>query len=255
MCTAMYQNNTLARTVDRQGSIEEHRVIGKKRSVGGVILAEGFAESGEIWIDGMNAGGLMMAMLNYRRELTDESARPAENTKIHPGALIPAVLDVCDNTADAADFLASVTLTDEAPAMFPHYILADTAGNCIIFENGKAIANPLGVLANAPSFDEQMRLLPDLTAELPEIVWNVSSESRFQRAAWLKTHARLQTAADFMHLLDSVSVPDGADPRKGYRTLVKTVMSPADGMYIFSTESHREPQSIRIGQTGEFRLI
>ncbi|MBQ4353553.1 MAG: linear amide C-N hydrolase [Clostridia bacterium] len=253
MCTAIYANQTLARTVDRQGSIAEHRVIGLEHFIGGVIVTD----DRKIWIDGINDAGLMIALLNYRRELTRESTDcgKAERTRLHPGEVIPAVLSRCTDTAQAAAYLGSVSLTEDAPVMFPHFILGDRNGHCIVFENGKILENPLGVLANAPSLCEITASLPDLSAPHPDIVWNMSSESRFARAAWLRSHCRsADTDTAFMNILDAVSVPVGADERPGYRTLVRAVLSANRGTYAFSTEENRTIRCIQFGQTGEFRL-
>lgn len=256
MCSAIFSNQTLARTTDRQGSLAEHRITGvqtiSSAYIGGTITTP----DGRIWIDGINDSGLMAALLNYRKELTEESAEDAPKNKIHPGKLIPTVLENCRNVKSAADFLRTVTLTEDAPMMFPHYILADKSGNCTVFENGKIIGNPLGILTNAPSFGEQMQSLPDLTAETPAIPWNHTSESRFRRLAWLKTHAPVpETPTDFMNLLDAVAVPIGMDPKPGYRTLVRTVMGANDGTYSFCTEKDRAIRTRHVGETGEFPLI
>lgn len=252
MCSAFFHHTTLARTTDRQGALDEHSITAGKNMIGGTIVTP----QGKIWIDGINASGLMIALLNYRKEMTAETAGSSYKIEIHPGRLIPAVLESCANAETAAGFLQSVTLTADEPEMYPHFILADKAGNCAVFEDGQVIQNPLGILTNAPSFTEQLQYLPDLSADSPAIPWNYSSEARFRHLAWLKKHVRKpQTYTDFMNILDTVSVPDGADPRKNYRTLVKTVMSADEGVYAFCTEANRTVRFIRFGETGEFPLI
>ena len=54
MCTAIYRDGILARTVDRTAEGGEHFAVVRENYAGGVIRGA----FGEIWIDGINGSGL-----------------------------------------------------------------------------------------------------------------------------------------------------------------------------------------------------
>ncbi len=248
MCTAIFWNGYLARTVDRQGNCREHRILIKDGYMGGVILTH----SDPIWIDGLNERGLAIALLNYEKDLSyPQSAKPNPAFRLHPGQLIPYLLKRCGTVKEAAPLLREIALSADAPEMYPHFLLADTAGECAVYEGGNVLFHPLGVLANAPSLDAQMGLLPDLTARDALISWDHSSPSRFQRMAWLKHHAVPPASqGDCMELLATVTVPAGMDPRPGYRTLLRVVLCPEQGLYTYSTACGQSAKTLSLAQSG-----
>lgn len=248
MCTAVFWNGFLARTVDRQGSCKEHRILIKEDYMGGVILTH----SDPIWVDGLNKRGLSVALLNYEKDLSyDRAADPGHAHRLHPGQLIPYLLKRCGSVAEASPLLREIALSADAPEMYPHFLLADTAGDCAVYEGGRLLVHPLGVLANAPSLDAQMSLLPDLTARDALISWDHSSPSRFQRLAWLKHHAAPPASvADCLSLLATVTVPAGMDPRPGYRTLLRVVLCPKKGLYAYSTDCGQNLRTLSLGRAG-----
>ncbi len=227
MCTAIFKNSFLARTVDRIGSIDEHFIISRNGYIGGIIRNT----YGEIWIDGMNSYGLMAALLNYRKELTNESSYSTDSIKLHPSKLVPFLLENCHNTKEVSRAVSSLQLTYQEPEMYPHYIIADKSGACCIYENGKVFDNPLGVLTNAPSFPEQLSLL-----KAQEICSDdfYSSKARFRRIAMLQERVKIQSVSDCFDLLTSVTVPQGADKRHKYRTVLRCVMSQSTMTYSYA---------------------
>ncbi len=202
-------------------------MIGTGNCVGGVIKNS----FGEIWIDGMNSYGLMTALLNYRKEMTEECAKVKNRIKLHPGKLIPYLLENCRNTLDASETIASLELTADFPEMYPHYVIADKRGKCVVFENGKVYENTFGVLTNAPSFPEITECLKENSFDKTDFY---SSESRFVRVAHLRERVRVGSTSDCFDFLSSVSLPDGADDRLGYRTLLRSVMSADDMTYSYA---------------------
>ena len=250
MCTAIFIDGILARTVDRDGLLGEHFAVVRENYAGGVIRGD----YGEIWSDGVNRNGLMTALLNYRKEMDREIHSFREDSeKIHPARLIPRLLGECGNTDDAEKLLRTMELSEDMPAMYPHYIICDAAGKCIVYESGRVCENPLGVLANAPSYGEQTERLCTLKESGHPLPWDHTSFSRFCRAAWLREHAdKPVTMSDCFALLDALAVPKGMDPRKNYRTLLKTVMSASDGTYSFADEENRTVRSVRIGECGSW---
>jgi len=245
MCTAIFRDGILARTVDRDGLLSEHFTVVREDYAGGVIRGQW----GEIWIDGLNKSGLKIALLNYRKELTEEIHGSDDGIEtIHPARLIVHLLRSCADTKEACRMLASFRLSEDMPRMYPHYMIGDDSGRCIVYESGRIYDNTVGVLANAPSYPEQAELLSALTDSGKVCPWDHTSESRFCRAAWLRSHAELDSAEDCFALLDTLAVPKGMDPRKNYRTLLKTVMH--NGMYSYEDEKSRTVKSVRIGECG-----
>ena len=252
MCTAIFERSTLARTVDRVGSLREHRIEG----TGDMIFSKILTPDGDVFIDGMNDRGLMTALLNFEKDINDTlHFNSSTKTGVHPARLIPLILEGCTSVKDAEKLLSDVLLTEDAPKMYPHYIICDRFGGCIIYENGRTEENPYGVLANAPSFHVQSANLSEISREKPQIPWSYTSESRFQRIAWMKAHGtRFSSPTDYMNLLDTVAVPEGMDPRKGYRTLIRSVMCAETGNYSWSTENNRSVRSVSLGTKGIFEI-
>lgn len=227
MCTAIFKNSFLARTVDRIGSIDEHFIISKNGFIGGVIR-NGY---GEIWLDGMNRHGLMAALLNYKKEMTRESSYDSRKATVHPSRLVPLILESCKDTDEAKSALLSLRLTHNEPEMYPHYIFAHKSGSCFVYENGEVYQNSLGVLTNAPSFPKQVSL-SKLQSKADTDFY--SSTARFSRMALLKDQVSIQSTYDCFDLLTSVAVPQGADKRHGYRTVLRCVLSGSDMTYSYA---------------------
>lgn len=247
MCTAVFKNFFLSRTVDRVGRIDEHRIIGKENYVAGVIRND----YGEIWIDGMNKHGLMTALLNHRKELTNECSCGKNRIKLHPGKIVLHLLENCRNTREASEAVLSLKLTSDEPEMYPHFIIADKSGECIVFEGGKVYENKPGVLANAPSFPEQIKLCSTNMANENEFY---SSESRFRRMSWLSKRTKTESVSDCFDMLTVVAVPEGADHRPGYRTVLRSVMSADSMTYSYAAGCSGKIQSVSVGSEFDISL-
>ena len=247
MCTAVYNNEgILGRTVDRTGSSAEHFVFCGGGFAGGMIRNA----FGEIWIDGMNEYGLTAALLNYRKEVREEKIG---RRKISPAVLIRELIENCKNTDDAGAMLREIELSCGEPEMYPHYMICDTDGGCIVYENGKIYKNPVGVLANSPSFGEMLALHDRMAAE-ERIYWDHTSESRFLRMAHLRKRTPLAGIDGIYAALNSVSVPMGFDPRENYRTVLRNVMAPERGLYCTAEGCSGCVRCVRLGKKGVFSV-
>ena len=227
MCTAVFKNQFLFRTVDRIGSIKEHCIIGRKNYIGGVIQNN----YGEIWIDGINKHGLMTALLNYRKEIANECDGSKNRIKLHWGKFVLYLLENCRDVKDASNAIMSLHFSSDGPEMYPHFIITDKIGRCIVFESGKVYENTYGVLTNAPSFTEQVEKLKMCTSDRNDFY---SSESRFSRIAQLSKRVKIQSIGDCFDLLTAVTLPEGADDRPGYRTILRSVMSSDSMTYSYA---------------------
>ena len=205
-----------------RGVDRHHAILGMAHVAGGYPL----------YYDAMNEHGLCMAGLNF-----EGFAHYGGTARDQVAAfeLIPWVLGQCGNLTEARVLLQNLTITDEAfspalPTARLHWLLADRTGALTIeamADGLKIWENPVGVLTNAPPFDEQMRHLAGFMHLSPRQPHNhiypecdltlyslgmgamglpgdLSSTSRFVRAVFTKGHAERGGVEQFFHLLDTV---------------------------------------------------
>ena len=199
-----------------------HAILGMAHVAGGYPL----------YYDAMNEHGLCMAGLNF-----EGFACYGGNGRDRVAAfeLIPWLLGQCANLREARELLKNLSITEESfsaeyPAARLHWLLADRTGALTIESLADGLRvwkNPVGVLTNAPPFDEQMRHLGTFLhlsprqphnhiypeCELPlhslgmgamGLPGDLSSPSRFVRAVFTKSHAENGGVEQFFHLLDTV---------------------------------------------------
>lgn len=204
-----------------------HAILGMAHVAGGYPL----------YYDAMNEHGLCMAGLNFEGFARYGSTR---RDRVAAFELIPWVLGRCGDLQEARALLQNLSITEDAfspelPAARLHWLLADRTGALTIeamADGLKIIENPVGVLTNAPPFDEQMRHLaafmhlsprPPHNLIYPEcdlklhslgigamgLPGDLSSPSRFVRAVFTKGHAERGGVEQFFHLLDTVRQTKG----------------------------------------------
>ena len=200
------------------------------------------SEGCPLYYDGMNEKGLAMAGLLFSGNAVYQ--KPAVFRENIPSwALIPWVLGQCETVAEAKKLLVRTNLTDTpfSDALSPtplHWMIADkneaitvecTAGGMKVYDN------PVGVLTNNPPFPFHLQNLTqylNLTAEVPEnrfshtmelepfsrgmgaigLPGDLSSASRFVRAAFVKLHSVSEEKGDvsqFFHILGAVEQQRG----------------------------------------------
>ena len=188
---------------------------------------------------GLSAEGLMFKTAKYSSARGDNCFASFE--------LIPYLLGTCGSVREARAKLGEIKVTDEAlsPAFPPsplHWMICDQK-ECITVEieegEVRVYDNPVGVLANCPSFDKQLFNLnnyPTLSPKDPKdsfspdfalfsysramgtrgLPGGLDSESRFVRAAFSKLNASKEkdekkAVAQFFHILRSVYQIKGLD--------------------------------------------
>ena len=200
------------------------------------IMGMAHVENGyPLFYDAMNEAGLCMAGLNFTGFA--RYGHPGRD-RIAPFEFLPWVLGRCEDLDGAKSLLQSICLTrtDFSPAL-PcarlHWIIADRSGALTVESTGDGLHiydNPVGVLTNDPTFPHQLKLL-DREADLPG---DLSSPSRFRRAAFTKTHARsVDTVTDFLQLLDTVVQVPGCNGEM--ETLYSSCCDTENGIYCYST--------------------
>lgn len=241
------------------------------------ILGMAHVEDGyPLYYDAMNEKGLCMAGLNF---VGFASYRCGGQDPVAPFELIPWVLGQCDDLTQARCLLTHTALTEtdfsqRLPAARLHWIIAHQTGAITVesMEDGLHIHdNPAGVLTNNPPFPEQMRHLSlyshlsPLSAvnhfpfELPVISrgtgavglpGDLSSPSRFVRAAFTKLHAESRETdplSQFFHILGSVEQVKGCCRLENggmAHTLYTSCCDTRRGIYSFTTYGNRRITSI-----------
>ena len=170
-----------------------------------------------LYYDAVNERGLAAAALRFPLEAVYHKMGEGKQG-IPSHALIPYVLSRAATLDEAVSLLQNAVITDEAvdatlPTTPLHWILADKTGAVTVesvCEGLKIYENSVGVLANAPRFPEQLVAMDE-----SKIKGDYSSTARFGRAAFYKTHTVIgdsaeEAAAEFLHLMETVSMPKGA---------------------------------------------
>jgi penicillin V acylase-like amidase (Ntn superfamily) len=165
----------LGRTYDQFGDLAANRVIGVPPGAGcsPSLHPEGEAPSGRyaytgmavlgfgepILVDGVNAAGLMGALLHYPEYAVYPKKAEPEKTAVHPGRLLAWLLCRCAGVREAVEAMNAITLVDEPIQGKPlpaHYILSDKTGETLVIEpdaGGVHIhRNTIGVLTNSPDY-------------------------------------------------------------------------------------------------------
>lgn len=188
-----------------------------------------------LYYDAMNERGLCMAGLRFRPHARYPGG---EGAQIAPFELIPWVLGQCDSLGDARDLLERTALCDldfssGLPNTQLHWLIADKSGSMTVESTADGLhlyENPIGVLTNDPTFPHQMALLRrggDLPGDL-------SSPSRFRRAAFTKTHAHtVGTVTDFLRILDTVTQVPGCNGDMSTR--YSSCCDTKNGVYCYTT--------------------
>lgn len=212
------------------GTLHRHyAIIGMAHVAGGYPL----------YYDAVNEKGLAMAGLNFVGNAVYHPAAP-EKDNVAQFELISWLLSRCASVREAKDHLSRLRITGDnfSPALPPaqlHWLLADRE-QAVTVESVAAglqvLDNPVGVLTNNPPFPTQLFHLNNfahVSASEPEnrfspklalehysrglgglgLPGDLSSQSRFVRAAFTKLNARcgsgeLESVGQVFHILGTV---------------------------------------------------
>lgn len=251
------------------GCLERHYAI-----IGMAYVADGYP----LYFDAVNEKGLAMAGLNFVGNAV--YGKPLqEKDNIAQFELIPWVLAQCESVKEARALLDNLHLTDtpfsdELPPAQLHWILADREEAVTIEsvkEGLKIYDNPVGVLTNNPTFDQQLFRLNDYMHLSPKdpvntfsdglslqtysrgmgalgLPGDLSSRSRFVRAAFTKMNSRSgdseeESVSQFFHILGAVAQQRGCcEVGEGkYEITIYTSCCNADkGVYYYTTYQNHQ---------------
>ena len=293
MCTAVtYQTKDFyfGRTLDYEHSFAEEVTITPRQfpfafrhhSVNAAHYAIiGMAcvmENYPLYFDAVNEKGLGMAGLNF---VGNAHYNPpiAGRDNVTSFEFIPWILSQCASVAEAKRLLERINITNETfaenlPASQLHWIIANKYEAITVesmADGLRVYENPVGVLTNNPSFDQQMFRLNDymhLSPRSPEnrfseklnlqhysrgmgalgLPGDLSSQSRFVRAAFTKMNSRSaetegESVSQFFHILGTVSQTRGCCmvAEGEYEITLYTSCCNADkGIYYYTTYDNHQ---------------
>lgn len=242
------------------------------------------AENYPLYYDAVNEKGLAMAGLNFVGFAVYHDPI-AGKVNISHFELIPWVLSQCATVSQAKEMISHMNITGEAfspelPAASLHWIISDRSGSITVesLRDGLHVHdNPVGVLTNNPTFDDQMFHLNNfmhLSPKEPENMFShhldlrpysrgmgamglpgdLSSQSRFVRASFAKLNSvcgdsEHESVSQFFHVLDLVSQPRGCcdlGDGKYEITLYASCCNADKGIYYYTTYHNRSTHAVSL---------
>lgn len=280
-----YRNNShyFGRTLDYERSYGEEVVFTPRnfllpfRQLPGLdshlaIVGMAHVEDGyPLYYDAMNERGLCMAGLNF---VGFAAYNGKGRDRVAPFELIPWVLGKCESVAQARKLLTHTSLTEtdfseRLPAARLHWLIADWEEAITVesmADGLRVFDNPAGVLTNNPPFPEQMHHLGRFAHLTPlppqnhfpiEIIpisrgqgavglpGDLSSQSRFVRAAFTKLHSLCGEAegiSQFFHILGAVEQVKGCcrlEDGSLEHTIYTSCCDADRGIYYYTTYCNR----------------
>ena len=248
--------------------------------LGTAHVADGYP----LYYDAVNEKGLGIAGLNFVGNA--HYAAPQDGRQnVAQFEFIPWLLRQCATLAEARQLLQAVNLTGTPfsphfPAAQLHWLLADTTGALTLEPTAEGLQiyeNPVGVLTNNPPFPQQLFALNNymhLSPRQPENTFapdvplqaysrgmgalglpgDLSSPSRFVRAAFVRANARAAQTEDasvsqFFHILTSVEQQRGCcelDDGQYEITLYSSCCNADRGIYYYTTYDNRQITGVKL---------
>ena len=248
------------------------------------ILGMARIENGyPLYFDAVNKAGLCMAALNFVGNAKYNQALQ-NKCNIAQFEFIPWILGKCKTVADAKQQLSDINITNtpfspQLPIAQLHWIIADKDSaitvECVA-DGMKIYDNPVGVLTNNPTFDIQLFSLNYLLRLSPEnrlndkinlrpyslgmgalgLPGDLSSQSRFLRAAFTKLHSVSEcdekaSVGQFFHILGTVSQTKGCciTERDGFEyTQYTSCYNTEKGILYYTTYNNRQISAINLNR-------
>lgn len=256
-------------------TLEKHYAI-----LGMAHVADGYP----LYYDGINERGLAMAGLNFVGNAAYGKPREGKDN-IAQFEFLPWILAQCASVREVRSLLENVNITDTAfsdqyPPAQLHWIIADRDEAITVesLRDGlKIYENPIGVLTNNPTFDDQLFYLNNfmhLSPEDPEnrfsdkidlrpysrgmgamgLPGDLSSQSRFVRAAFVKLNSLSgdtegESVSQFFHILNSVDQPQGCchlGEGKYEKTIYTSCCNADKGIYYYTSYENHQISAVHL---------
>lgn len=250
----------------------------------GMIGMAHVVEDYPLYYDGMNEKGLAMAGLNFVGYGAYE--KPKEGRKnVAQFELVPWVLSQCTSVREARQLLQETVVTDTPfseclPPAQLHWMVADSKEAITLepaAEGLRIYDNPVGVLANNPTFPEQLFRLNDYMQISPNppvnlfseklelrpysrgmgalgLPGDLSSQSRFVRALFGKLNSvagasEQESVTQFFHILGMVEQVRGCCRLENGRyeyTVYSSCCNTDKGIYYYTTYENRRITAVNM---------
>lgn len=242
------------------------------------------SEDYPLYYDAVNEKGLCAAGLNFVGNAF--YGKPEEGVQsITHFEVIPWILGKCASVREAEALLKQARIvdtpfSDELPVSQLHWMISD-ADKTVVLESTreglKLWDNPVGVLTNNPPFDRQLfglnrylglsanppenRFAPGVNLEVYSrgmgaigLPGDLSSESRFVRAAFVKCNAVSGTSerdsvSQFFHILGSVEQQTGCcrvGEDRYERTIYTSCCNADKGIYYYTTYGNHQITGVNL---------
>lgn len=241
-----------------------------------------------LYYDAINEKGLGMAGLNFVGN-ADYKEKADGKDNIAPYEFIPWVLGRCAVLEEAKKLLEKINLvnlpfSEKLPAAQLHWIIADKSGSITVEATQSGVHvydNPVGILTNNPTFEEQMFCLNNymsLSAKEPQnhfcsslklhtysrgmgalgLPGDVSSQSRFVRAVFVKMNSvsgdsEAESISQFFHILGSVDQVRGCCELGDGQyevTLFTSCCNTQKGIYYYTTYDNHQITAVDMHREG-----
>ena len=248
-----------------------------------------------LYYDAVNEKGLGMAGLNFPGYARYNPITPGkENIAVFE--LIQWLLCDCATVSECKEKIARMNLADipfndKLPVATLHWIIADSDGAVTLEATAQGMNvydNPVGVMANNPTFPEHMFHLNNymqLSAKPPQnkfakgaalgcycngmgalgVPGELSSQSRFVRAAFVKMNSvsgesEDESVGQFFHILGAVEQQGGCcelESGEYERTLYTSCCNTVRGIYYYTTYGNRQITAVDMHreELDEARLV
>ncbi|MBE6949558.1 MAG: choloylglycine hydrolase family protein [Ruminococcaceae bacterium] len=304
MCTALSFDHFFGRNMDLahpfnhspiyipKGFEYLNRACDKHETVKRSILGMGtMIDNHPAMAEAMNEHGLGCAGLNFTEYAYFEPNPVPNKTNIAPYDFILWVLSNFDTVYEVEEAIKDIELVNipinkKTPIPTLHWMISDKSGHSIVVEKTRerlsSYKNPVGVMANDPTFDwhltnlnEYIKLSPappkatiwsdhpltalGIGAGTLGIPGDFSSVSRFVRTAFLRANLpKNHSLAQFFHILDNAAMVRGGvltEDGAYDQTLYSSCMDLKNGIYYYKTYENNRINAVRFCNDEKIRVF
>lgn len=232
------------------------------------------SESFPLYAEGMNENGLCVAALKFSDFANYDDKKTDGKINLAPYEIIPYILGKCRNLSEAKTILSETALVNipfskDLPLAPLHFHIADNGGSLTLEstkEGVKIYDNPTDILTNNPPFPFHLHNISQykhLTNAFPNtnpkpfglgfgaigLPGDYSPSSRFIKADFLLSHTKRRDIPSLFHILEAVSIPEGAvltPEDKPHITTYTCCMDAKEKAYYYKTYSNNRLIAVKL---------
>lgn len=236
-----------------------------------------------LYYEAINEKGLGMAGLNFVGNAKYNSKNIDKKDNITQFEFIPWILSQCESVEKAEELIKKVNIldvsfNDKLKVAKLHWIISDNKKSITVesvIDGIKVYENPVGILANNPTFDKQIFALNNymsLSAKNPQnnfskelnlkeyslgmgaigLPGDLSSQSRFVRASFVKMNSvskeeEIASVNQFFHIINSVEQVRGCNCLENGKyeiTIYSSCCNANKGIYYYTSYNNHQINSV-----------